>query len=343
MKHSGFSILQLFTLCAFFIYPARSWSQFLGPLQIRDARPYDSIFLQFYPENPRPLDKGKTSTEIQLDVANNLLIPAPSGHIQVTEDFETQRLQLFMRRGLGHGNEGELIVPLIWRDGGFMDGILSIWHHLFGIAADGEDIPAGRDFYTQYRSDLSLTDSAGREIIHQGNAFGLGDTTLQWKHALLVQNKQVYSLRCALKIPTGNAHLLLGSGAVDMGLFMDGSWQLGRDIHIILGGGGILTGAGSIPHREPTAAQGLLDIEYHPNSRDSYLWQIDAQGTPVRTYQPFADRAQVTATFGYKRKLFSKMILNLSFSENGDIHNYTLPFISNIGPDFSIASGIEIH
>jgi hypothetical protein len=47
-----------------------------------------------------------------------------------------------------------------------------------------------------------------------------------------------------------------------------------------------------------------------------------------------------TATFGYKRLLDRRRILTLSFSENGDIHNYSLPYFSNIGPDFTVSANL---
>jgi len=61
----------------------------------------------------------------------------------------------------------------------------------------------------------------------------------------------------------------------------------------------------------------------------------------VRTGNSFADGVGSTATFGYKRLLDRSHILALSFSENGDTHNYTLPYFSNVGPDFTVTANLE--
>ncbi len=68
---------------------------------------------------------------------------------------------------------------------------------------------------------------------------------------------------------------------------------------------------------------------------------MDGNTRVVRTGNRFADGWQSTATFGYHRVLDRHHLLTLSFSENGDIHNYTLPAFSNIGPDFSVSAGVQ--
>src|SRR5207245_1215298 len=99
----------------------------------------------------------------------------------VVEDNEYQRLSFSWRHGLGKETEVALYIPLLWRNGGFLDNILSGYHGLIGFAGNQDDNPAGRDGYPKYRSRLRLVDANGNVLADQGNAFGLGETTLTLK------------------------------------------------------------------------------------------------------------------------------------------------------------------
>jgi hypothetical protein len=314
-----------------------------GPIPIRDMRPYNLLFLQFMPETADTLPYNATAFRLQLDVANNLLVPAPNGESKVVEDNEYQRLSLTWRRGLGRNTELSAFVPILWRDGGFLDGILSAYHHLFGLTGNSEDDPAGRDSYAKYHSILLLVDANGKTLVDQGNAFGLGEISLTLKHGLIPTTpRSALALRFGLKLPTGNPTLLLGSGNVDAGLSLDTRYSVGRDINLYLNLGGVLMGhANRVPNAQGAMVQSLVGMEYHPNHRDSFVLQMDDNSLAVRTGNGFADRIQATATFGYRRVLDRQTLFWVSFSENGDIHDYTLPFFSNIGPDFTISLGWE--
>ncbi len=47
-----------------------------GPIPIRDSRPFNLLFLQFTPESGDVLTKNSNRYDLQLDVINNLQIPA---------------------------------------------------------------------------------------------------------------------------------------------------------------------------------------------------------------------------------------------------------------------------
>ena len=85
----------------------------------------------------------------------------------------------------------------------------------------------------------------------------------------------------------------------------------------------------------------MLALEYRPNNRDSFIWQIEGSASAVRTGNRVADDTQVTGTFGYKRVLNSRLLLHAAFSENGDVVDYSAKFLANIGPDFTTTLGLE--
>ena len=204
----------------------------------------------------------------------------------------------------------------------------------------------GRDFYRKYQSVLQIVDAGGQTRVNQGSAFGLGETNVTLKRSLIAQTgRSSLAARLGVKIPTGNPTLLLGSGAFDAGLSLDGRYTLGRNISVYANVGGALLGQADRHVRaadaQPSAVQTLAALEYRANRRDSFVLQLDGSSRVVVTGNRLADGWQATATFGYQRVLDAHHLLLLSFSENGDIHNYSLPAFSNIGPDITFSAGVK--
>ncbi|HLK56558.1 MAG TPA: DUF3187 family protein [Chthonomonadaceae bacterium] len=354
-SRTGIGLIELLALLALGALPTGAQGQSFesnpayqtarGPISLRDMRPYNLLFLQFLPESADVLPRKANQFGLQLDLANNLLIPNPSGGATVVEDNEYQRLLFSWRRGLGKQTEVALLVPILWRDGGFLDSLILGYHRLFGLPGNAEDDPAGRAAWPQYRSILRIVDANGKVLVDQGNGFGLGETTLTLKRSLIrATPRSALAARLGLKLPTGNPTLLLGSGSPDAGLSLDARYNVGREIILYGNLGGIVMGkANRVPGAQSGMVQTLVGIEYRPNNRDSFILQVDGNSLAVRTGNGFADGAQTTATFGYKRVLDRHYVLSLAYSENGDIHNYTLNGFSGIGPDITFSFGLEWH
>ena len=271
-----------------------------GPLSIRDSRPYNLLFLQFMPESGDVLPARANAYGLQLDVINNLLIPAPdrlangTNGAVIREDNEYQRLAFAWRRGLGKQTELAVYAPLVWRNGGLLDGILSGYHRLVGLPGNSIDDPNGRDFGRKYQSVLQIVDASGQTRVNQGNAFGVGEINITLKRGLTPQTARAsLAARLGVKIPVGNPTLLLGSGAFDVGLSLDARYSLGRDIIVYANVGGVLMGRAESHVRalNPAAnmAQTLAALEYRANNRDSFVLQLDGNTRAVRTGNRLAD------------------------------------------------------
>jgi hypothetical protein len=313
-----------------------------GPIPIRDSRPFNMLFLQFTPETGDVLKRNANRYDLQLDVVNNFQIPAAGNGSQLIEQNEYQRLRFGWRHGVARDTEFALFVPVEWRNGGMLDGVISAYHHLFALGDNSIDLPAGMDSYHLYESHLEVIDATGNVLVNRGNAFGLGDTTLTLKRSVLPQTRRgALAVRLGLKAPTGNTAEVLGSGHFDVGASADGRYSLGREIsvygnlgYVVLGHTGIAYGS------RPNTVQTLTALEYKPNHRDSFVLQVDGNGQFVATGNSFGDRSNVTATFGYRRRFDRVHIGFLSFSEGGHIHNYTLPAFSNASPNFTVSIGM---
>ena len=312
-----------------------------GPIPIRNGRAYNQLVLQFAPESADILAPGKSRFGIQFDVFNNLLIPVPRG-AAVEEDYEEQRLLLSLRKGLGRGTEFAIYVPIRYRNGGFIDEMLSVWHRFWGIESRTRDDPAGRGSGADYRSRIRLTDALGMTRVDVGNAFGAGDVTATIKRALIRQTpRSALSARLGLKAPTGNPGLLLGSGSVDAGITLDGRYSVGRRIVLFANLGGVMSGGATrVPGVRRWVNEYMLATELRANNRDSYLFQLDGNSVVVRTGNARADESQATFTVGYQRVLDRRLVFYSSFSENGDWNGYSTSFFGGVGPDFTVTLGL---
>lgn len=301
-------------------------------------RPYNLLFLQFAPADANVLATGLRRTTLTLDLSNTLILsPQAAGAPVSEEDTELQRVCWIEARGTGLG-ELEVSVPLLWRNGGFMDPILRAWHRFFGLKAEH-----GASDLADFRSVVRLTASDGSNVVQRGPAAGLGDISVTLKRALTDgAGRLAVAARAGVKIPSGSASLLLGSGAVDLGLSLDAQYRLGREFMTYANLSGALLGrARRVPQARRTLLQGFWGLEYRPNSRDSYHWQLEVGQAPIRTGYRFADSEQATVTFGYRRVLSRTLIISGSFSENGDYANYATPLLGRVGPDFTASLGLE--
>ncbi len=309
-----------------------------GPIPTRNQRGYNLLFLSFEPEAPDVLPAGQRDLALQLDIANNFLIPAvPSGASAVQEDNETQRLTFSLHWGLGHGTEAALFVPVMWRDGGFMDPVINLWHHLWGMS-QSYDSTLSRTQVGDFHSVLLDRRPDGTDIVNVGNAFGLCDISATMKQCLIENPSFAAALRLGLKLPTGNPDELLGSGGTDVGADVDMRQNLGRDVSLYFNWSHSWLG------KDPAIAtartwweQGIVAIEYRANRKDSYVLQSDWNSLAVVTGNPWADRQQRTATFGYRRTVNDRLRYNVSFTENGDVFNHSTPWLFEIGPDFTVS------
>ena len=330
-------LFALLFLPAVAVHAQSAWN---GPLPAENSRPLNQIFLHLPPANPDVLAKNQSALGVQLDVANNLLIPLATAGGSVAEDFETQRLMLQYRRGLGRDFEARLDAQLIARNGGVLDGFIQGYHDLFGLEGNGEDVPFGRGNLAKGRSVFAFSDANGRGV-NAGNAFGLGDTTLSLQRQLS-RGKLASAARFGVKLPTGSGSKILGSGGLDAGLGLDARYNFARNWALFGNAGAYAYGDSDIPNAKNNGLSGGLGFERRIGKGQSIIAQINADSRVVTTGNAFADRTPVVASVGYKRQWKSGALWAF-FSENGDYTNYNAPFFGNVAPDLTFRFGYEFR
>ncbi len=192
------------------------------------------------------VSRDTSALSISLDLANNADFGATESE-NFLIDGESYFLTLSFRRRMTDWLEVGADLPAVAHVGGFMDSGIRRWHDIFGLSNTkrrGED---DRLRFLYERDGVTLYDRAA-------SVSGVGDIQLSAAVPVRKQQEDGYALtvRSSLKLPTGDASKLLGSGAADLavGLYASASRSLlGRTLGLsgfagtmVLGEGDVLAG-----------------------------------------------------------------------------------------------------
>jgi hypothetical protein len=300
-----------------------------GPIGTRNGRVVALPFLRFVPRTDF-LQRGKTSLEISAQGINDVRrdpkdVKQPS---TLEEDHETERVSFLYSRGIGEGLEASIELPILSRGGGIMDPIIHWWHHTILSPQERvrDNLPFGRSFVRI------------PGVGDFGSATGVGDLSLFARKRL---SSRVI-VTAGLKIPTGDASKLLGSGSFDVGASVEYRTRFLTKFQFDASLGFVIQG-------KPTtlrSARGIVDQEflgvtYLRNSRDAFVVQWQSESAPVKTVSS-ANGAHRMLTFGYQRRLSDHQRLDLYFSEDHDL----VPGASllvNTAPDFTAGARFVVR
>jgi len=288
------------------------------PLEVRIGRPIALAFLRPQPLGPTP---ERRETSIGFLVANDF---RRSG--AVDEDSETARLALRWRERLRpDGTDAWLEVPFVARGGGMLDSAIDAWHR--NILGWEDPVRSQTD---RYRSRVNL---AGQYRF--GSAAGLGDVS-----AGVGLPRPGFTARLAIKLPTGNAARLLGSGGVDLALSAERQWRFRRrwTAGAMLG----LTYQGSataITRARSWVDSACLYVGYQPNDSDTWIIQWVSEASAMRSGVPAVDSTYRTLAFGYRRRTGPRSYTELTLVEDRDLFSGQAPWLANQGPD--VAFGVR--
>lgn len=303
-------------LCAIAAGAPTAWSSDAQPIATRNHRPMSLIFLRM-PFAGEPLGVKERRLELDLTLANDF-----RRRLEVDEDSEVDRLGVTYRWGLGRSREVWVDGALLSRSGGFLDPIIDAWHRAVLGWSDRARITTERG-----RSVVALEGEYSF-----GSATGVGDVTVGITQRLGPR----FAVSAAVKLPTGDAGRLLGSGAVDAGVSVEGwtplgrGWSLYGQIGLIAQGNATrVSGSRSLVDQEAMA------LVWAKNSKDTWIAQWQSERSPTVTGVSAVDATHRLITFGYRRKLSEYATLELFFSEDRDLFNGRFPEGANIGPDFT--------
>jgi len=187
-----------------------------GALGDRDLSPLTVVFgFPDSTEGATTRPAGQHGLSLTLASASHN-VEATGGDERLAFDGETSRVAVAWRYGASDRLEFGTEVSYLWHHSGNLDSLIDEWHDVFGLP-DGP-----RDRREQDRLDFSYLDDQGNSVKLQRNTHGLGDVRLSagWQLPGSPAHRQV--LRLSVKLPSGDAGRLLGSGGTDLSLGLAG-------------------------------------------------------------------------------------------------------------------------
>lgn len=162
----------------------------------------------------RPLEQDRIEVSLSVEASSHFFIGSNTSEVLML-DGETHRLTLAARYGTGRAEWG-IEVPYLAQSGGFMDSFIESWHDVFGMPNGGrEAVPRNQLAYVYQRNGVDRLRLTRRND-------GVGDVRLRAAWALLLDDAGAdATLHASLKLPTGDAPSLLGSGAADVALWLN--------------------------------------------------------------------------------------------------------------------------
>jgi hypothetical protein len=197
--------------------PARA--QFGGPLPERNFQPIQQIFLNLPFERARVTAPG--GFRLHLESAESNEIATEQGDVQAILKLEQNRTVLGGALGVAPGLEVGLDVPFLSRFGGFLDPEVDSIEDLFAVRNPERSLFPNNSFggFNVQRHGVTLFDGH-RQYLE------LGDLWFSAKYELWrPQPNTIVALRGAIKLPTGRAGGVFGSGEPDFGAGLAAEYQ----------------------------------------------------------------------------------------------------------------------
>ncbi len=261
-----------------------------GPIPIRNQTPLYLFYLQMTPDRSSVTERGKFSVNADYMVSN-ITISAftPTGSILITPeyeidiDLEVSRMTLDFRYGVYDNLEIDLEVPYISLSSGYLDNFIEGFEDAIGART-----PRSRERQGSYKFDYSVKRNSKYLIQEKDHQEGLGDVVLSAKYQLLKDTGWYwfmpnFSLRSAVKFPTGKKDDLLGSGELDYGIGALLDKAFFEKLFVYLGGNVVFIETPSFFSElamEKEIYSGLVAIEYFFTDRFSVVTQVTANSTP---------------------------------------------------------------
>lgn len=284
----------------------------LQPFAINNLNPFVGVYGIAAMQSPVVLAPEQNSVNVVLDTVSHFTNRRNQSE-SIRIDGESYRLAVRVARGLPHQWEAGIEIPLLSHSGGFMDGFINQWHDTFGLPTLGRDrVADGQLIFRYARDDRVLVDV-------QSSTTGLGDILLFTGKTLKQTNSFAFTMRGQLKLPSGDANRLLGSGGTDISVSALLSQKWGRNwLGSIQFGGAYLETGDVVPELQRNwVGFGSAYIGWQPFGSFAFKLQLDAH-SPV--YKNSAiDQLTDTAyllTIGASAKISRTTYLDIGVTED---------------------------
>lgn len=282
------------------------------PVRVRNMAPAAFVYGLPAPQGPA-LGAGERALALHVEHANNFTGRRTDG-VAVRLDGSTTVTSLAFRQGVG-GWEWGVEVPFVHHGGGFTDRFIDDFHDLLGFP-DGGRSRAPRNVLS-YR-----VASGGETLIDiERSGGGLGDVRAWGGYRLAAGAARHASVRAQLKLPSGDADDLFGSGAADLSLWAelsDGRWLDALGVTVTLMGGLTVPGRGDVlgDRQRDAVLSGHLGLHYPLSHRLVLRAQLDGHTELLDTGVRAVGGASLQGTLGGSVMLPGRLRLDLALAED---------------------------
>ena len=282
-----------------------------APFPTRDQNPLLAGFGLPMPMLARIGDEGDWSVATDFNWSSTALMQMRGAETLVV-DAETREMRLTLHHTLSERFALHLQVPYRYTGGGTLDGLIDSFHDVSGTPSGARpDLPSDqiRIQYTRFgQTPLNITSSSS----------GWADSQLGIGWMLVQTPASALTTWLDIKLPTGDANKLTGSGATDVSLVIAGEHQLtnnwstfGQAAVTRLGEGELLAS-----QQRSLLWSGLAGIEWRAWRDLSLKLQIDAHSAAFDSDLDFLGDKPLVLTAGGDYRFRSGWRLDLGLSED---------------------------
>lgn len=157
---------------------------------------------------PSPLPASSVHSLSVSAAIGNVSLDQNAGNERLQLDAEVQQWSLRYTRPLNERWQLHVELPWLKISGGMLDGFIENWHHTFGLPNGNRAGWAQNRLFVQHQA-------AGQvDFLTQVNSQHIGDVSVSTGRSWSNSNTHT-ALWLTVKLPTGNAALLTGSGTMD--------------------------------------------------------------------------------------------------------------------------------
>ncbi len=283
-------------------------SALAAPLTTRDQNP---LLAGFGLPAPLPANlNAMPSRDAQFNWASSAIFQNSNSE-RLTVDAETKELRLILAHPWDDRWATRLQLPYRETSGGSLDGFIDRWHDWFGL-------PEG--VRPQQPHDRLLIDYSrdGFNRVHvTDRSSGIGDITLDVGYQSLSSPNTNLTLWASIKLPTGNANDLTGSGAADESIAAAFDHRLGSRWSLSVQLAGTHLGKGDLlpANQKSFVASGLVAVSFAATSNTEITAQVDGHTAAYDSDLKFLGTAAIL-TLGGAHRFNSGWRLELGVSED---------------------------
>lgn len=288
-----------------------------GPVEIRDEHVLAQSRLTLPPIGPDTVPRGRWSFRLGSLRSNSFGwvqdIPGEMPNDRrFLIDAETHTLDLNVARGVGTNAQIAVRVPLRWRGGGTLDGLMDKWHRIFGLP-DGDRPSFNKNAFrveglTESRQAFSWNDERGT---------GLGNLEVEGRWRFRDGGRDGWRAAVAARIalPTGTTPF--NDDEAGFGLQVVAAKRLAGPLDLYFGAGGSVQGSGPVRGiaYESWRVHSFLALEWRMFRHFHVVVETDAASRLIRDINRYPGFHWVTNVSG-RIPLSRRTRFELGITEN---------------------------